>query len=136
MATSIFSPTSQALPNTAAVIGLVPIALGINAILRPRSALGLLEFPTPKEPESQKTVDNLMRIYGGRDVAIGVPMLLSWYFGDREVLGWLLITGALTASVDAWATRLQNGKGEWNHLPFAVVGVGLGGGILGWFSRV
>lgn len=135
MATSIFSPTSQALPNTAAVIGLVPIALGINAILRPRSALTLLEFATPKEPEAQKLADNLMRIYGGRDVAIGVPMLLSWYFGDRKVLGWLLITGAFTASVDAWSTRLQNGKGEWNHLPFAVVGVGLGGGILGWFSQ-
>ena len=135
MANSIFSPASQALPNTAAVIGLVPIALGINAIFRPRSALSLLEFATPKDPEAQKLADNLMRIYGGRDVAIGVPMLLSWYFGDRKVLGWLLITGAFTASVDAWATRLQNGKGEWNHLPFAVIGVGLGGGILGWFSQ-
>ena len=134
MATSIFSPTSQALPNTAAIIGLVPLGLGINAIVRPRSALSLLEFSAPKEPESQKLVDNLMRIYGGRDVAIGVPILLAWYFEDRKILGWLLITGAFTATVDAWATKLQNGKGEWNHLPFAVIGVALGGGILGWFS--
>lgn len=136
MTTSIISSTSQLLPNTAAVIGLVPTALGINAILRPRAALGLLEFAAPKEPESQKLVDNLMRIYGGRDVAIGVPLLLAWYFEDRKILGWLLITGAFTASVDAWATRLQNGKGEWNHLPFAAIGVALGGGILGWFGGI
>jgi hypothetical protein len=134
MASSILSPTSQVLPNTAAVIGLVPIALGVNAILRPRSGLSILEFAAPKEPETQKLVDNLIRIYGARDVAIGVPILLSWHFGDRRLLGWLLITGAFTACVDAWATKLQNGKGEWNHLPFSVIGVGLGGGILGWFG--
>jgi hypothetical protein len=134
MATSIFSPTIQILSNTAGFIGLVPVALGINAIFRPRVALNLLEFTPPRDREGQKLVDNLMRFYGGRDVAIGMPLLLAWYFEDRKMLGWLLIMGAFTASVDAWATRLQNGKGEWNHLPFAVIGLALGGGLLGWFG--
>jgi hypothetical protein len=134
MATSIFSPTIQILSNTAGFIGLVPVALGINAIFRPRVALNLLEFTPPRDREGQKLVDNLMRFYGGRDVAIGMPLLLAWYFEDRKMLGWLLIMGAFTASVDAWATRLQNGKREWNHLPFAVIGLALGGGLLGWFG--
>jgi hypothetical protein len=134
MASSLLSPTSHLLPNTAAAIGLVPIALGLNAILRPRSGLSILSFPAPQEPQTQNLVDNLVRIYGARDVAIGVPILLSWHFGDRRMLGWLLVTGAFTACVDAWATKLQNGRGEWTHLPFAVVGVGLGGGMLGWFG--
>lgn len=134
MASSILSPNSQILPNTAAVLGLAPIALGTNAIFRPRSALGLFDFSPVKDAEAQKLIDNLMRIYGARDLAYGLSVLIAWYYGHREALGWIFVAGTIIALVDAWATRLQKGKGEWNHLPFAILGVGLGGGILGWFG--
>ncbi|KAM0715038.1 hypothetical protein Q7P37_009503 [Cladosporium fusiforme] len=134
MATSILSPTSQVLPNTAAIIGLVPTLLGINFIFRPRSALDLLLFPTPKDPEAQKLVDNLLRIYGARDIAIGLPTLIAWYFGHRKILGWLMIVGIITTGVDGWVSRLQIGGGEWRHWAFAPLGFGLGGGMLGWFG--
>lgn len=118
------------LPNIAALAGLVPIILGVNAILRPRSALRIIEFAPPKDPESQKLVDNLMLMYGARDLACGIPILLSWYF-DRRPLGWLMIVAAIIPCVDAWAAKRQNGRGMRMHLPFAVLGVVLGAALLG-----
>lgn len=134
MATSILSPSPHLLTNTAFLFGLIPTALGINAILRPRSALTILQFARPKDAEAGKLVDNLMRIYGSRDIVVGLPVLIAWYLGDRQMLGWMMVIQAVIPFVDAWATRLQNGRGEWNHLPVGFVGLGLGGGILGWFG--
>jgi len=120
---------SQLLPNVAGVAGLVPCALGINAMLRPRSGLQILDFPPPKDKDSQRLVDNLMLMYGARDLAVGVPVLLAWYL-DRRALGWLMFVNAIIPCVDAWAAKRQNGKGVWMHLPFAALGVGLGAALL------
>jgi hypothetical protein len=120
---------SQLLPNIAGLAGLVPCALGINAILRPRSGLRVLDFTAPKDLESQKLVDNLMLMYGARDLAVGLPVLLAWYF-DRRALGWLMFANAVIPFVDAWAAKRQNGRGEWVHLPFAALGLGLGAVLL------
>jgi len=119
----------QLIPSIAALAGLVPTVLGINAIFRPRSALRVIDFPVPKDAESQKLVDNLMLMYGARDLAVGLPILLAWYF-DRRALGWLMIVNAIIPCVDAWAARRQAGKGEWMHLPFVALGVGLGAALL------
>ena len=120
---------NRLLSNIAGFAGLVPTALGINAILRPRSALRVIDFPPPKDAESQKLVDNLMLMYGARDIAVGLPVLLAWYF-DSRALGWLMLVNAVIPCVDAWAARRQTGKGEWMHLPFAALGVGLGATLL------
>lgn len=117
------------LPNIAALAGLVPILLGINAIFRPRSALRVIEFHPRKDPEARELVDNLMLMYGARDLACGIPILLSWYF-DRRPLGWLMIVAAIIPCADAWAVKRQNGKGMRMHLPFAVLGVVLGAALL------
>lgn len=117
------------LPSIAALAGLVPTALGINAIFRPRAGLHVIDFPSPKDAESHKLVDNLMLMYGARDVAVGLPILLAWYF-DRRALGWLMIVNTVIPCVDAWAARRQTGKGEWMHLPFAALGAGLGAALL------
>lgn len=135
MAASILSPSSTVLPNTAAILGVIPTVLGIYAISRPRGALGLLQFPAPKDPEAQKLADNLMRIYGGRDLAVGLATLVVWRFAGRRALGWLMVSQMVMPFADGWAARLQIGKGaEWMHLPFAAVGLGLGGGLLGLFG--
>jgi len=104
---------SQLLPNTAAVFGLIPCALGINAILRPRTALDIFQFPLPTSPEAQKLTDNLLRIYGARDISMGLATLIAWYFDDRKVLGWLMISGCVVTTVDGWVSRMQIGKAEW-----------------------
>jgi hypothetical protein len=120
---------SQLLLNIAALAGLVPTFLGINAVLCPRAALRVIDFPAPKDTESLRLVENLMLMYGARDVAVGLPILLAWYF-DRRALGWLMIVNAVIPCVDAWAARRQTGNGEWMHLPFAALGVGLGAALL------
>jgi len=109
----IFIMASQLLPNTAAVFGLIPCALGINAILRPRTALDIFQFPLPTSPEAQKLTDNLLRIYGARDISMGLATLIAWYFDDRKVLGWLMISGCVVTTVDGWVSRMQIGKAEW-----------------------
>lgn len=134
MTSSILSPDSQLLPNTAAVISLIPTTLGITAMLRPRHMLKLLHFPSPKDAEAQKVVDNLVRMFGGRDLALGLFVLAARYFGNREVLGWIMVAGSVAPAVDGWATRLQLGQREWDHWPFIVVNLALGGGMLGWFG--
>jgi hypothetical protein len=120
----------QLIPNIAFLAGLVPTLLGINAILRPRAGLRVIGFAPPKDAASQKLVDNLMLMYGARDIAVGLPILLSWYFDDRRALGWLMVVNAVIPCVDAWAARRQTGGGEWMHLPFAALGVGLGAALL------
>lgn len=135
MASSILSPTSAVLPNTAATLGLAATVVGIDVMFRPRAALGQLQFPAPKDPEAQRLVDNLMRSYGVRDSVVGLSILIAWYFGHRETLGWIMVSGiGLMTGVDGCVSRLHIGKGEWNHWPFALVSLGLGGGILGWFG--
>ncbi|KAM0705731.1 hypothetical protein Q7P35_007091 [Cladosporium inversicolor] len=116
-------------PNIAALAGLIPITLGINAIFRPRSALLVIEFQPPKDPEAQKLVDNFMLMYGARDLACGIPILLSWYF-DRRPLGWLMMVAAIIPCADAWAVKWQNGRASRMHLPFAVLGLVLGAALI------
>lgn len=105
--------SSQLLPNTAAVFGLIPCALGLNAILRPRSALQIFQFPLPASADAQKLTDNLLRIYGARDVSIGLATLIAWYFDDRNILGWTIISGCIVTTVDGWVSKIQIGRGEW-----------------------
>lgn len=134
MAPSIFSQDSSLLPNTAAFLGLVPTFLSINTILRPRSALGQLQFPAPRDPEAQRLVDNLMRMHGGRDMALGLSMLIARYSGHRKVLGYMMVLGVVVSCVDGWVSKLQVGKGEWINWSFALLFMGLGGDMLGWFG--
>lgn len=135
MAPSVITPDSLFLRNTTAVFGIAPTIMGVYAIFRPRGGLGLLKFPAPKDPEAQRLVDNLIRIFDVRDNAIGLSTLVAWYLADRRVLGWLMVSQVVVPCVDGWTARLQLEKGaEWMHLPFAVVGLGLGGGLLGWFG--
>lgn len=96
-----------------------------------RIALNLLHFPSPRDAEAQRLVDNLMRIYGARNVASGLPTLIAWYFGHREILGPLSISGVVVAGVDGWVMRLQNGEGGVESLAFCAGGGGVGGWVVG-----
>lgn len=145
-------PTSQLLPNAAAVFGVLPCALGINALLRPRSALQIFQFPLPASPDAHKLVDALLQFYGARNVTIGISTLTAWYFGDRNVLGGIMLSGCVVVAVDGWVTKRLIGRGEWYvtsrmfsfleslltwsrmHWALLPVGLGLGGGLLGWFD--
>lgn len=108
------------------------VLLGINAILRPASALSLLKFPAPRQPEGQKLAYSLMQIYGARNVAIGLTSLFIWASGDRRALGLAMFAGLPMAIVDGFVSKAQIGSGEWGHWGFAPVAIALGAGLLGW----
>lgn len=131
---SILSPSSTVLPNTAAVIAVFPLALGLNAILRPRATLELFTFALPAAPEAQKLTFNLIRLYGARDLYLGASTLAAWYNGDRKTLGWLLLLGGGVVFADGLIEREQTGKGVEKHWPLVPVMAALGAALLGAFD--
>lgn len=129
MATSSFSQ-SPSLRIAASVIATICVGFGINAILRPGNALEFFEFEAPASASDKKLVDNLMVIYGVRDIFMGVAIYVAAYFGERKTLGWILIAGSGVAFADG-AVCWAQGKGEWNHWSYAPMLTAVGSMLLG-----
>ncbi|KAK4935473.1 hypothetical protein LTR10_023489 [Elasticomyces elasticus] len=132
MSTSISTEYGSLFANGACFLGLVPFALGINALLRPESALALLQFAAPPQPEAQKLTKSFIYMQGARNLAYGFTTLAIWYTGHREPLGYAAFAGMFIVLVDGFVARYQLGRGEWNHWAFAPVSVAVGAGLLGW----
>lgn len=136
MASGIFSPRSQVLPNTALLFGLVPTFIGVATILYPRfGLLHVFEAKLPAAPQDQKLVDGLMRLFGARDMYLGLTTITAWYMGQRAVMGYLLFLGCGVVTVDGIVQKQQTGNGEWKHWSFVPVMAGLGAGLVGWLDR-
>ena len=135
MATRNFSQ-SPYLPTIAKVLAVIPIGFGINAILRPGSALAVFEFEPPASAADQKLVDSLMVLYGARDIFMGIAMFATAFFGSRKALGWVLVAGSAVAFVDGAVCRDQIGRGEWNHWGYLPILLTLGVLLLGVLDRV
>jgi hypothetical protein len=129
MATPSFSQ-SPSLRIAASVFATIFIGFGINGILRPRNALEFFEFKAPASAPDADLVDNLVVIYGARDVFMGLAIYSTAYFGDRKALGWILIAGSGVAFVDG-AVCWTQGKGEWNHWSYAPILAAVGSVLLG-----
>ncbi|KAK6198211.1 hypothetical protein LQW54_010488 [Pestalotiopsis sp. IQ-011] len=127
------SKTAEYCAYGAFALGLVPTLVGINAILRPASALSLLGFSAPPQPESQKLSRSLLRMYGGRDIALGLMTLAVWARGDRRTLGYTMLASLPIALVDGFVSRDQIGGGEWGHWVFVGIGGALAAGCLELF---
>ena len=84
------------------------------------------------KPTDQNLGVALIRGFGARDLAMGVPMLATWYCGDYRALGWMTLVGTVVASADGYASKKATGGGEWMHWPFAPVLLSVGLGLLGW----
>ena len=54
----------------------------------------------------------------------------AWY-GDRRILGWLMIAGSVVAGVDGAVCKWRVGKGEWGHWGYGPVLAGVGVVLLG-----
>ncbi|KAH8893963.1 hypothetical protein GQ53DRAFT_745366 [Thozetella sp. PMI_491] len=129
---SILSPRSPFLPNTAAFIGLVPTLLGFSALVWPRSVLTNFEFPAPKTPDGLRLSDSLCQLFGVRDVALGLMVLVIRLRGDRVMLGQSLLLGALLPLGDGAVSLSHIGGGAWKHWAFIPVMVAVGGALMGW----
>ncbi|KAK5181699.1 hypothetical protein LTR44_005899 [Exophiala sp. CCFEE 6388] len=100
MSTSISTEYGSLFANGACFLGLVPFALGINALLRPESALALLQFAAPPQPEAQKLTKSFIYMQGARNLAYGFTTLAIWYTGHREPLGYAAFAGMFIVLVD------------------------------------
>jgi hypothetical protein len=87
-----------------------------------------LQYPTTKK--EQKMVDLLSIVYGVRDVFMGVAMCATAYYGSREALGWITLSGGVVAGVDGLACRMLVGKGQGNHWGYAPMLVVVGAALL------
>ena len=110
------------------------IGFGVNAILRPDNALTFFEWEAPTAASDKILVENLMVVYGVRDIFMGLAMYATAYFGSRKALGWVLIAGSGVAFADGVVCWNQ-GKGEWNHWGYAPMLTVVGGLLLGLLDR-
>ena len=111
------------------VFGVIPIAFGINAILRPAHALTFFEFPPPTTAADAALVNALTAIYGVRDIFMGLAIYATAWFGSARALGWILVAVGGVGVADG-VVCLQMGGGEWNHWGYAPVVMGIGALIL------
>ena len=134
---SLIPPTSLPyLANTAAVISLLPTFIGFGALIRPQIGLTIFSFPAPTSPNDQTLVLGLMRIFGARDLAVGLTTLAIWYYrqgiaGDKA-LGCAMLAGGLLVATDGWVSKEVIGKDEWKHWWFLPLNIGIGVALLGW----
>ncbi len=133
MATTRLSQSS-ALRAAAGVFATIFVGFGVNAILRPENALTFFEFQPPTSAVDKKVVDNLMVVYGVRDIFMGLAIYSAAYFGDRKSLGWILISASGVAFADG-AVCFVAGKGEWGHWSYAPVITGVGALLLGVLDK-
>ncbi|GFZ50537.1 hypothetical protein JCM24511_08294 [Saitozyma sp. JCM 24511] len=115
-------------------VSCLPIALGINALIRPSSPLELLGWPIPTDPYGKKLALNLMRVYGGRNIALGLSMAIPAYFGHRKALGWMVLGSSVVAIVDGFVSRDVIGGGEWGHWGILPITMALGAALVGLFD--
>lgn len=111
---------SKSLKITATAIATTCIAFGINAILRPDHALTFFEWEAPTSPTEKRVVDDLLAVYGIRDIFMGLAVYATAFLGSRKALGWILIAiggVALGDGAICWA----HGHGQWGHWGYAPV---------------
>lgn len=105
--------------------------MGINALFRPASALALFQFPAPADPAARQLVENLIIVYGSRDIVMGSAIWATAFFGSRKALGSILLVSCFAAVVDGFVSLRQIGRGQWNHWGLVPLGAGVGALLMG-----
>lgn len=89
------------------------LAIGFNAFLRPASGLAVFRIPTPTEPYGRRVALGLMRVYGSRNMAIGLSVLAMWYYSQFKVMGLACLAGCIMTTTDGFVAREVVGGKEW-----------------------
>lgn len=139
-ANNSFIPASYTpyLANASAVVAAVPTAVGALILAKPQFAFDILSFPPPTALSDHTLALGLSRIFGARDLAVGITTFAIWWSGRKangntknHLLGVAMLSGALMVVTDGFVSRSVIGKGEWTHWGFAPLNIGLGLGLLG-----
>ncbi|KAF4954277.1 hypothetical protein FSARC_12187 [Fusarium sarcochroum] len=114
-------------------LGLMLVSLGLNATLRPDAHLKSLEFPVPTEPLAKKFSYALMRIWGIRNITVGLLISFIWTGGDERLMGKALVTAMGMPITDGFVSRHLIGGGELQHWLFPPVLMVMSAGLFGWY---
>ncbi|KAI7762069.1 hypothetical protein LZL87_004376 [Fusarium oxysporum] len=95
-------------------LGLMIVGLGLNATLRPNDHLRRLEFPIPTEPLAKKFSLALMRIWGIRNITVGVLISFIWATGD-EILMAKALSAALAMPITDGFNGISRGSLSKRH---------------------
>ncbi|PNP81457.1 hypothetical protein FNYG_05263 [Fusarium nygamai] len=114
-------------------LGLMLVGLGLNATLRPNDHLQRLEFPIPTEPLAKKFSLALMRIWGIRNITVGVLISIIWTTGDEKLMAKALSAALAMPITDGFVSRIIIGGGETQHWVFPPLLVVMAAGLFGYF---
>ncbi|KAJ4243830.1 hypothetical protein NW762_014708 [Fusarium torreyae] len=114
-------------------LGLMLVSLGLNATVRPNAHLKSLEFPVPTEPQAKKFSQALMRIWGIRNITVGLLISLIWTTRDEVLMGKALLATIGMPITDGFVSRIVIGGGELQHWIFPPIIVAFSAGLLGWY---
>ena len=135
MATTNSASAARHLPyleKGALILSFFPTIVGLRILIEPQFALRVLQFPTPSSAADRNLVYGLVRLFGARDLAIGVTAMALWYYGHRKSLGAAILSGAILTVTDGIVSGQVIGKGQWIHWGFVPLNLGLGLGLLEW----
>lgn len=114
-------------------LGIMLISLGTNAILRPSNHLKSLGFPMPSELQAKTYSHALMRVWGVRNISVGLIIALLWTTGDERLMGKGLCAALILPITDGFVSRLVIGGGELQHWAFPPVLVNMIAGLFEYF---
>ncbi|KAF5975583.1 hypothetical protein FCOIX_7623 [Fusarium coicis] len=119
--------------NSSLGLGLMLVGLGLNATLRPNDHLQRLEFPIPTEPLAKKFSLALMKIWGIRNITVGVLISVIWTTGDENLMAKALSAALAMPVTDGFVSRIIIGGGETQHWVFPPLLVVMAAGLFQFF---
>ncbi|KAF5578268.1 hypothetical protein FPCIR_11671 [Fusarium pseudocircinatum] len=114
-------------------LGLMLVGLGLNATLRPNDHLQRLEFSIPTEPLAKKFSLALMKIWGIRNITVGVLISIIWTTGNENLMAKALSAALAMPITDGFVSRIVIGGGETQHWMFPPLLVVMAAGLFGFF---
>ncbi|KAF4998292.1 hypothetical protein FGRMN_3341 [Fusarium graminum] len=111
-------------------LSLIPGVLGLSTIFRPESALRMIEYPVPSEPQSKRLALALSQLTGIRNIVISGLLINNALSGDKRVMAFGLIGTVFLLLGDGFVSKSFLGGKEWFHWGYVPVYVGFIGGLL------
>ncbi|KAF5023433.1 hypothetical protein F66182_4533 [Fusarium sp. NRRL 66182] len=113
-------------------LGLMLVSLGLNAIVRPDAHLRNLEFPVQSETQARGLSHALMRIWGVRNISVGLMIGLIWTTNDETLMAKGLCAALPLPIMDGFVSRMLIGGGEFQHWIFPPVLISMAAMLFGW----
>jgi hypothetical protein len=105
---------------------------GITYMFYPRTGYSLYGFSSaPSNASEWARMENLMVLFGAKDMFLATAIFASTWFGTRKSAGIILTAVGGCAGVDGWVVRQEGGTNGWNHWGYGCVTGVLGAVMMG-----